>query len=125
MEWLISRDKASLDILRLRDESLEKSDNLPDPDILAQEIVEDLEAALERFREIANASGAERPVRMNTRAQNEKKFGHWDESCPVADGAIGWMCQAGWAGGRVTSRSWTRRNRPGAFGRRSTTTRGS
>jgi len=32
---------------------LEESDNLPDPDVLAQEIVEDLEAALEQFREIA------------------------------------------------------------------------
>ncbi len=42
-------------ILLLRDESLEESDNLPDPGILAQEIVkEDLEAALEQFREIAN-----------------------------------------------------------------------
>jgi len=47
------RDKASLDIFWLRDESLEESDNLPDPDVLAQEIVEDLEAALEQFREIA------------------------------------------------------------------------
>jgi type I restriction enzyme M protein len=51
---LISRDKASLDIFRLRGESLEESDNLPDPDVLAQEIVEDLEAALEQFREIAS-----------------------------------------------------------------------
>ena len=50
---LINRDKASLDIFWLRDESLEESDNLPDPDVLAQEIVEDLEAALEQFREIA------------------------------------------------------------------------
>jgi len=33
--------------------NLEESDNLPDPDVLAQEIVEDLEAALEQFREIA------------------------------------------------------------------------
>ena len=48
-----NRDKASLDIFWLRDESLEESDNLPDPDVLAQEIVEDLEAALEQFREIA------------------------------------------------------------------------
>jgi type I restriction enzyme M protein len=39
--------------LWLSDESLEESDNLPDPDVLAQEIVEDLEAALEQFREIA------------------------------------------------------------------------
>ena len=45
-------DKASLDIFWLKDESLEASDNLPDPDIIAQEIVEDLEAPLEQFREI-------------------------------------------------------------------------
>jgi type I restriction enzyme M protein len=38
---LINRDKASLDIFWLRDESLEESDNLPDPDVFAQEIVED------------------------------------------------------------------------------------
>jgi type I restriction enzyme M protein len=41
----------------LRDRSLEDSDNLPDPDVLAQEIVEDLEAALEQFREIASDLG--------------------------------------------------------------------
>ncbi len=58
---IISRDKASLDIFWLRDESLEESDNLPDPDVLAQEIVEDLEAALEQFREIATDLGAEAP----------------------------------------------------------------
>ena len=50
---LINRDKASLDIFWLRDESLEDSENLPDPDIIAAEIVEDLEAALEQFRKIA------------------------------------------------------------------------
>jgi hypothetical protein len=43
----------------LRDESLEESDNLPDPDVLAQEIIEDLEAALEQFREIAADLGGE------------------------------------------------------------------
>lgn len=52
-EELINRDKASLDIFWLKDDSLEDSENLPDPDILAQEIVVDLEAALEQFREIA------------------------------------------------------------------------
>jgi hypothetical protein len=52
-----SCDKASLDIFWLHDESLEDSDNLPDPDVLAQEIVDDLEAALEQFREIANDLG--------------------------------------------------------------------
>lgn len=55
----INRDKASLDILWLRDKSLEDSENLPDPGILAQEIVEDLEAALEQFREIAEDLGDE------------------------------------------------------------------
>ena len=50
---LITRDKASLDIFWLKDESLSESENLPDPDVLAAEIVEDLEAALEQFREIA------------------------------------------------------------------------
>ncbi len=53
-EDLVSRDKASLDIFWLKDESLEDSENLPDPDIIAAEIVEDLEAALEQFREIAD-----------------------------------------------------------------------
>ncbi len=58
-EEFINRDKACLDIFWLRDESLEESDNLPDPDVLAQEIVEDLEAALEQFREIAVDLGSE------------------------------------------------------------------
>ena len=50
---LITRDKASLDIFWLKDESLADSDNLPPPEVIAQEIVEDLEAALEQFRLIA------------------------------------------------------------------------
>jgi type I restriction enzyme M protein len=54
---LVARDKASLDIFWLKDESLEASDNLPDPDVIAQEIVDDLEAALEQFRLIANDLG--------------------------------------------------------------------
>ncbi|MDF1554524.1 MAG: class I SAM-dependent DNA methyltransferase [Deferrisomatales bacterium] len=56
---LTARDKASLDLFWLRDESLEDSDNLPEPGILAAEIVEDLEAALEQFREIAEDLGEE------------------------------------------------------------------
>jgi type I restriction enzyme M protein len=52
-EELVARDKASLDIFWLRDDSVADSDDLPDPDVIAQEIVEDLEAALEQFREIA------------------------------------------------------------------------
>ena len=49
-------DEASLDIFWLRDESLEDSSNLPAPDVLAQEIVDDPEAALELFRKIALTS---------------------------------------------------------------------
>ena len=54
---IIQRDKASLDIFWLKDESLSESENLPDPDVLAQEIVDDLEAALEQFREIVSDLG--------------------------------------------------------------------
>ena len=50
---LIARDKASLDIFWLKDDSLADSDNLPPPEVIAQEIVDDLEAALEQFRLIA------------------------------------------------------------------------
>ena len=50
---LVRRDKASLDIFWLKDESLEDSANLPDPDVIALEIVEDLEAALDQFSQIA------------------------------------------------------------------------
>ncbi|HRF74390.1 MAG TPA: N-6 DNA methylase, partial [Accumulibacter sp.] len=50
---LIARDKASLDIFWLRDDSLADSDKLPPPEVIAQEIVDDLEAALEQFRLIA------------------------------------------------------------------------
>jgi type I restriction enzyme M protein len=46
------RDKANLDIFRLRDKSLEDSAHLPEPDILAAEIAEDLRAALEQFEAI-------------------------------------------------------------------------
>ncbi|HET7460018.1 MAG TPA: class I SAM-dependent DNA methyltransferase [Longimicrobium sp.] len=50
---LVARDKASLDLFWLRDEALEDSANLPDPDVIAAEIVEDLRAALQEFEEIA------------------------------------------------------------------------
>jgi type I restriction enzyme M protein len=56
---LVARDKASLDIFWLKDESLADSDNLPPPEVIAQEIVEDLQAALEQFKLIAGDLGAE------------------------------------------------------------------
>jgi type I restriction enzyme M protein len=58
-EELTSRDKASMDIFWLKDNSLEDSDNLPEPGVLAAEIVEDLQAALEQFRLIAEDLGEE------------------------------------------------------------------
>ena len=42
-------DKLNLDIFWLKDESLEDSANLPDPAIIAAQMVEDLEAALLQF----------------------------------------------------------------------------
>lgn len=48
-EEIIARDKTSLDITWLKDKSLADLDNLPDPDILAAEIIENLEAGLESF----------------------------------------------------------------------------
>ena len=53
----MQRDKVSLDIIWLRDDSLEDTDNLPPPDVIAQEIVEDLEAALAEFAQIALSLG--------------------------------------------------------------------
>src|SRR5438270_4104889 len=52
-EGITKRDKLNLDIFWLKDESLEDSANLPAPDIIAAEIVEDLQAALAQFATIA------------------------------------------------------------------------
>jgi type I restriction enzyme M protein len=57
-EELLARDKVSLDLVWLRDESLEDLENLPPPDVIAQEIVEDLEAALAEFSAVAESLGA-------------------------------------------------------------------
>jgi type I restriction enzyme M protein len=52
-EELIQRDKLNLDFVWLKDDSLEDIDSLPSPDIIASEIVVNLEAALEQFRAVA------------------------------------------------------------------------
>ena len=52
-EDLMKRDKVNLDIFWLRDESMEDTANLPPPDIIADEILEDLRAALEQMEEVA------------------------------------------------------------------------
>lgn len=49
---IIARDKTSLDITWLKDKSLADLDNLPDPDVIAEEIIENLEAGLESFKEV-------------------------------------------------------------------------
>lgn len=49
---IIARDKTSLDISWIKDKSLADLDNLPEPEEIAQDIMENLEAALESFREI-------------------------------------------------------------------------
>lgn len=49
---IIGRDKTSLDITWIKDKSLADLDNLPDPDELAGDIIENLEVGLESFREI-------------------------------------------------------------------------
>lgn len=54
---IINRDKTSLDITWIKDKSLADLDNLPDPDVLANDIVENIEAALDSFREIINKLG--------------------------------------------------------------------
>jgi type I restriction enzyme M protein len=56
---LMARDKVSLDIFWLKDESLEDNASLPPPDVIAAEIVEDLRAALEQFAAIAADLGVE------------------------------------------------------------------
>jgi len=51
-EEILTRDKTNLDIFWLKDKSLTDLENLPDPDILANEIIENLESGLNSFKEI-------------------------------------------------------------------------
>jgi len=53
-EELLKRDKTSLDLFWLKDDSLEDAANLPEPDVIAVEIAEDLQSALEQFATIAD-----------------------------------------------------------------------
>jgi type I restriction enzyme M protein len=56
---IIVRDKTNLDIFWLKDKSLTDLDNLPDPDILAIEIIENIEAGLESFKAIMETINGE------------------------------------------------------------------
>jgi len=57
---LATRDKTSLDLFWLKDDSLADLDNLPEPEVLVEEIIENIEAGLENFRNVAAALGASR-----------------------------------------------------------------
>jgi type I restriction enzyme M protein len=52
---LLARDKVNLDITWLRDPDLDNGDNLQPPEAIAQEIVEDLQAALDEFAAVVEA----------------------------------------------------------------------
>jgi hypothetical protein len=52
---LLARDKVNLDITWLRDPDLEDGDNPQPPEVIAQEIVDDLQAALDEFAAVAEA----------------------------------------------------------------------
>lgn len=56
---LIARDKVNLDITWMKDPALDDADSLLPPEVIAQEIVEDLQAALSEFAAIAEALGGE------------------------------------------------------------------
>ena len=49
---ILERDKTSLDLFWIKDKSLADLDNLPDPDELAADIIENLQSALESFQEL-------------------------------------------------------------------------
>ena len=49
---IIERDKTSLDITWIKDKSLTDLDNLPDPDVLAEEIIDNLQSGIDSFKEI-------------------------------------------------------------------------
>lgn len=52
IQEILDRDKTSLDIFWIKDKSLADLDNLPDPDELASDIIENLQSALESFQEL-------------------------------------------------------------------------
>jgi type I restriction enzyme M protein len=54
-EELVGRDKANLDLIWLKDDSLEDAANLPAPEVIAREIMENLESALTEFSAIVEA----------------------------------------------------------------------
>ena len=52
-EELLQRDKASLDVFWLKDASMTDLDTLPEPEVLMEEIVENLRSALSSFEAVS------------------------------------------------------------------------
>lgn len=59
---LVARDKVSLNITWMKDTALDGTDSLLAPEVIAQEVVQDLQAALSEFAAIAEALGGEIPA---------------------------------------------------------------
>ena len=59
---LIARDKVNLDITWMKDPALDDADSLMAPEVIAQEIIEDLQAAVSEFAAIAEALGGDVPA---------------------------------------------------------------
>jgi type I restriction enzyme M protein len=72
---LLKRDRLNLDLAWLKDDSLEDVSNLPPPDVIAAEIVENLEAALAQFRRWPRPSrGRTCPRRWPTDARRSRRL---------------------------------------------------
>ncbi len=78
---LVARDKCSLDLFWLKDESLLDADKLADPDEIAAEIADDLRAALVQIEETWATSSARRPRRLWPRLKRRRDGSH-DHSTP-------------------------------------------
>ena len=59
---IISRDKTNLDIFWIKDKSLTDLDNLPEPDEIAAEIIENMEEGIASFRKVLEMSGTSNPL---------------------------------------------------------------
>ena len=55
MDEILKRDKTSLDIFWIKDKSLADLDSLPDPDVLAADIIENLQSDMDSFKELMAA----------------------------------------------------------------------
>lgn len=62
-DQILNRDKTSLDIFWIKDKSLVDMDNLPAPDELANDIIENLQSALESFQELQKQLRVSNPLK--------------------------------------------------------------